>query len=188
MRQTADIVPIGIKQKLVCSKCGAPGEGSCHCGKPYLPALERAAEAIEVAPEKSNRVIAEEEGISHTTVVRARKKSGGTYVPPEKRKGKDGKSYSVKKRKEKEPYVPCKPILTKDPLVNEALLAVFDHIVTKGWSDRQLELFFIAVRKLHSGVKKYGLEWHEAVERRKQEKRLKRQSKNQGERHVEKST
>jgi hypothetical protein len=50
---------------------GAEANASCNCGKPYLPATVRAAEAIKANPQKSNRAIADEAGISESTVRRA---------------------------------------------------------------------------------------------------------------------
>lgn len=77
--------------RLECSACGAAADAACSCGAEYLPASMRAAKAIEVSPEKSDRAIADETGIGHATVSRARKKatvSGETVI---KRVGKDGK-------------------------------------------------------------------------------------------------
>lgn len=59
--------------------------------------------ALEIAlrrwPKKSNRVIAEAVGCSRDTVRRQRGDvSGGADAPPEKREGKDGKSYSSKQK------------------------------------------------------------------------------------------
>jgi hypothetical protein len=85
-----------IKTKLVCSSCGAPGEGSCQCGAPYVAPGERAEAAVKANPGKSDRAIAEEIGTSHTTIQRARK-STGTNVPVEKRVGRDGKKRSQPK-------------------------------------------------------------------------------------------
>lgn len=87
-----------IKTKLVCSSCGAPGEGSCRCGVPYVTPGERAEAAVKANPGKSDRTIAEELGVSHTTVQRARKATG-TNVPVEKRTGKDGKARKMPRHK-----------------------------------------------------------------------------------------
>jgi len=95
MTTTAKVIPLPITVALECSECGAKGEGSCRCGVPYVPAGERAAKAIEANPEKSDRAIAAESGISRATVQRARK-AGGSHEPPEKRKGRDGKNYPSK--------------------------------------------------------------------------------------------
>ena len=51
-----------------CPKCG----NDCQCGVPYVPKTVRAAEAIRANPEKSNRAIADETGLSEPTVRRAR--------------------------------------------------------------------------------------------------------------------
>ncbi len=90
---TATITKLRLSvSRLECSTCGAPGEGSCNCGTPYLPAGARAAEAVKANPGKSDRAIAEEVGVSLGTVQRARK-AGDSYESPEERTGKDGKSY-----------------------------------------------------------------------------------------------
>lgn len=85
-------------QRLSCTGCGAEAHASCNCGKPYVPAKQRAAEAIAANPQKSNRAIADEIGTSHTTVQRAREEAG-TDVPPE-REGRDGKVYRLPVRQE----------------------------------------------------------------------------------------
>jgi hypothetical protein len=57
-----------------------------------VPAGARAAAAVLAHPEKSNRAIAAELGVSNQTVMRAREQ-GAPSGAPEKRVGKDGKSY-----------------------------------------------------------------------------------------------
>src|ERR1700722_10869833 len=74
--------------KLECSSCGAEGTGTCECGVPYFVSpRERAAEAIKANPEKSDRAIAAEIGVSDKTVGAARKTvtAEGSAVEPEKR-------------------------------------------------------------------------------------------------------
>jgi hypothetical protein len=87
--------------KLQCSSCGADATASCDCGVAYVPAGKRAEEAVAANPEKSDRAIAEEIGVSQPTVSRARKRSVDTDVSTEKRTGKDGKKYKVSKPKTK---------------------------------------------------------------------------------------
>jgi hypothetical protein len=91
-RRSRDHLP----RQIGCSACGATANASCDCGAPYLPAGQRAAEAVAANPEKSDRAIAAEIGVDKNTVAAARRKSGGEDSPPEKRTGKDGKSYPVK--------------------------------------------------------------------------------------------
>jgi transposase-like protein len=88
-----------INVQLVCSDCGAPGQGSCKCGAPYVSPGERAEAAVKANPEKSDRVIAEELGINHNTVNRARKKTTVSHETVEKRTGKDGKKRKSPVRK-----------------------------------------------------------------------------------------
>jgi transposase-like protein len=88
-----------IKTKLVCSSCGAPGEGSCRCGAAYVTPGERAEAAVKASPDKSNRMISEETGIPEPTVRRARNKSGASHDAPAKRTGRDGKAYRQPQRR-----------------------------------------------------------------------------------------
>jgi hypothetical protein len=65
----------------------------CDCGAPYVSAGQRAAEALKANPEKSNRSIADDIGVSEFTVRKARKKSTSSKDEVEKRIGRDGKEY-----------------------------------------------------------------------------------------------
>lgn len=91
---------IPVRRHLVCSLCGADGEGSCNCGASYVPAGQRAADAISKNPGKSDRAIAEEIGVSDQTVGRARRRTA-TPVAVTKRTGKDGKRRKMPRRKPK---------------------------------------------------------------------------------------
>jgi len=86
----AEVLKFPTKTKLVCSACGAPGEGSCHCGAPYVTPGERAEAAVKANPEKSDRAIADEIGVSDKTVAKARRSTADNSAV-EKRIGKDGK-------------------------------------------------------------------------------------------------
>jgi hypothetical protein len=89
--------------RLECSSCGAEANASCDCGKPYVPAKVRAVEAIKANPEKSDRAIAADLGVSPMTVGRAR--AGVTDgTPDEDRIGLDGKKYPAKPRTPKGYY------------------------------------------------------------------------------------
>jgi hypothetical protein len=68
---------------LRCTNCGTEARCPCGCGVPYAvdhpwandtadTALERAAKALAAHPERSNRAIAAEIGVSYQTVRRAR--------------------------------------------------------------------------------------------------------------------
>jgi hypothetical protein len=89
------------RETMECPSCHVTSELEirCSCGVDYVyvKASQRAAEAKAANPEKSNRVLAEETGISRKTFDRL--DSGGPNVPPEKRIGKDGKKQSSTKRK-----------------------------------------------------------------------------------------
>lgn len=92
MRQQT-VIQMSI-QRLACSGCGAEAHASCNCGKPYLPAKMRAREAIEANPQKSDRAIAADIGVSHETVSKARRESPVNELTPE-REGRDGKIYRL---------------------------------------------------------------------------------------------
>src|ERR1700722_7465044 len=88
------MIPTVIKmsiQRMICTDCGAEANASCNCGVAYQPKSLRAADAIKANPQKSDRAIAADLGISAMTVNRAR---GVTDVTPE-RTGLDGKIYRV---------------------------------------------------------------------------------------------
>ena len=83
---------------LRCSKCGATTHAHCDCGVAYVPVSAIVAPAI-AKPEnatKTNRALAAELGIDERTVRRARAGSGAAFAAPEKRVGKDGKSYPAR--------------------------------------------------------------------------------------------
>src|SRR5262245_43793775 len=90
MPETATVVSFPVTVALECPECGATGQGSCHCGVPYVPARDAAAKAIAENPDLSDRAIAEKTGISHATVSRHR---ASTVSPEtvEPRIGRDGK-------------------------------------------------------------------------------------------------
>lgn len=86
------------KSMLQCSACGATARAACNCGAPYVPAGKRAAEAVAANPEKSDRAIAEETGVSFMTIARARKAATATNVAVA-RVGRDGKKRKMPKPK-----------------------------------------------------------------------------------------
>jgi len=105
---------------LRCTKCSARTKSECGCGAPYVgehhwampvdkvkpnnksskdSALDRALVAITTHPEKSNRALAAEIGCDDKTIAKARRTIGKSApesapdVPPDKRVGRDGRSY-----------------------------------------------------------------------------------------------
>jgi hypothetical protein len=86
---------------LCCTKCGSIADASCDCGSPYIPARERAAQAIAANPEKSDRAIAAEIGVGAMTVNRARATVPDGTV--DERVGLDGKTRRLPQRAEPEP-------------------------------------------------------------------------------------
>jgi hypothetical protein len=78
--------------QIICSACGATADAACACGAPYLPAGERAADAVAKNPGMSDREIGAAIGTSHQTVGRARRKLTGPHGPVAKRVGRDGKA------------------------------------------------------------------------------------------------
>lgn len=98
------MAPVPKQQIVECTDCGASGKLSglihkkgCSCPGTYDAPGTRAKAAIAANPEKSNRAIADAIGVTDMTVLRARKSEGATNVAPEKRLGKDGKSYPAKR-------------------------------------------------------------------------------------------
>jgi len=77
---------------LRCSQCGVLAEAKCQCGAPYvyISPSELAAAAVKAHPELSDRAIAEDLGIDHKTVGKARKATGDNS-PVDKRTGRDGR-------------------------------------------------------------------------------------------------
>jgi hypothetical protein len=101
---TATIIRMSV-QRMVCTDCGAETNASCNCGVSYVPKAIRAAEAIRAHPEKSNRMIAEETGLSEPTIRRARQTASDDAVE-EIRIGLDGKTRRVPQRPESEEITP----------------------------------------------------------------------------------
>jgi hypothetical protein len=90
--------PAAAARQIGCWSCGATTDAACDCGVAYVPAGQRAADAVAANPEKTDRAIAAEIGVDHKTVGAARKLVG-EHSPPEKRVGKDGKRYKAKPAK-----------------------------------------------------------------------------------------
>lgn len=66
----------------------------------YVPAHKVARAAIAAHPQKSDRAIAEEIGVDHKTVAKARARTGD-HSPVEKRIGKDGKARKMPEPKQR---------------------------------------------------------------------------------------
>jgi hypothetical protein len=58
--------------RIKCEKCGAATDAACECAV-FLPPIERAFKAVGAHPEKSDRALADEAGVSPTTIGKARK-------------------------------------------------------------------------------------------------------------------
>jgi transposase-like protein len=113
------VITFPTKTRLVCSDCGAPGEGSCRCGAPYVSPGVRAEAAVKATPDDSDRTIADRIGVDQKTVFRARKKLGEAHASTEKRKGKDGKTYTAKRKRRTKKTDPVKDKIAD--LVNQGL-------------------------------------------------------------------
>jgi hypothetical protein len=92
-----------VNRALSCSACGAAGYAACDCGAPYLPAAARAAKAIAETPNKSDRAIAAEIGVSDKTVGKARRATAESSAV-EARVGLDGKARKQPKGWSRERY------------------------------------------------------------------------------------
>lgn len=87
-------------ERMRCATCGT--NAACDCNAEYIPAAEYARRAMDRSPEKSNRALAAEAGVSPDTVDRLRR-SGARNQAPEidsqnqssmpKVVGIDGKTY-----------------------------------------------------------------------------------------------
>jgi hypothetical protein len=99
-----DASPPEIRQSVIqlyCEGCGCETTAKCSCGKAYKPKAV-AQEAVEAHPEKSNRMIAKEVGVSEPTVRRARAVSASaTQSGP--RIGLDGVTRAIPKPTPKPP-------------------------------------------------------------------------------------
>ena len=80
-----------VDRHIFCSDCGAKGEAGCDCGAGYISASAFAAKASARNPGKSNRAIAEEIGVSESTVRVGRKEQLRENNAVEHRTGKDGR-------------------------------------------------------------------------------------------------
>lgn len=80
--------------QLRCEGCGTHADAACGCGVGYPPvkASVAAAKAIAADPVASNRAIATKVGVDEGTVRKARGQVRNNSAP-EKRLGRDGKSY-----------------------------------------------------------------------------------------------
>jgi hypothetical protein len=80
-----------VTRAMHCSECGVEAAAACDCGAPYVPAGVAAANAVAAHPEKSDRAIAAEIGVSDKTVGRARRTTAD-YSAVDTRVGLDGKA------------------------------------------------------------------------------------------------
>jgi hypothetical protein len=87
----AKIIQLRRTSEIGCSSCGATVDAACDCGAPYMPAGQRAAEAIAANPLMSDRALAREIGVDHKTVGTARRTGEHSPVENETRIGLDGK-------------------------------------------------------------------------------------------------
>jgi hypothetical protein len=110
---------------LRCSGCGTTQEAACDCGVGYMPAGGIAAMAIARSPEKSDRAIAEEIGVGHATVSRARNSVVSNETPDE-RIGRDGKLRSATKRP-KLHVVPDDEMPTLEEVEEEVQATLYDQ-------------------------------------------------------------
>jgi hypothetical protein len=100
MSRALAVVPISI-QRMVCTGCGAEANASCNCGVAYQPKAIRAREAVEANPEKSDRAIAKETGISQPTISKARHElaTDKQLSVDQPRIGLDGKTRKMPEKK-----------------------------------------------------------------------------------------
>src|SRR6266481_5565577 len=80
-----------VTRAMHCSECGVEAAAACDCGAPYVPAGVAAANAVAAHPEKSDRAIAAEIGVSDKTVGKARRATA-EFSAVDTRVGLDGKA------------------------------------------------------------------------------------------------
>jgi hypothetical protein len=86
----------------ICSSCGA--ERGCKCNAPAVPKYQRAQDAVQANPDKSDRAIAKAIGASPTTVGKARDElSSGGQLKDRPRTGLDGRTRKVPRKKQSKP-------------------------------------------------------------------------------------
>jgi len=105
--------------RLECSSCGATANAACDCGAPYVPAGARAAAAIADNPDKSDRAIAADLGISRETVRKAR--STDNLLSVDTRVGLDGKVRRMPTRKSQD------EIPTEEECEKEHQKTLYEH-------------------------------------------------------------
>lgn len=96
----AIVRPADTIAQYICSSCGA--DRFCQCNAPAVSKSERAKAAILANPEKSDRAIADEIGVSDRTVNRARESTATHDAVDVPRTGLDGKVRRMPVRREKE--------------------------------------------------------------------------------------
>jgi len=102
--------------QLQCTMCKAETAAACSCGATYrVKPAERAAAAITEHPEKSDRAIAAEVGVSPTTVGKARASTVHTGQLDEPRVGLDGKTRKLPS------YIPDPAPEIRNSLIEQAL-------------------------------------------------------------------
>lgn len=120
----AEVIQLSPR-RMQCSSCGASANAACDCGVAYLPAGERAAAAVAANPAMSDRAIAAEIGVDHKTVATAHR-AGGERSPPDKRTGRDGKSYPSRRQTDDEEISPAEDaksaLMALELRVQEALV------------------------------------------------------------------
>jgi hypothetical protein len=96
---TAQVQKLFPDNRLVCSGCGKSTEAACACGVAYVPAGQRAADAVAASPEKSDRAIAADLGVGNATVSRVRRATVSHDTVVEPRTGRDGKTRRMPQKK-----------------------------------------------------------------------------------------
>ncbi len=125
-------------QQMTCTGCGAEANASCNCGKPYVPKKQRAADAIAANPQKSDRAIAADIGVSAETVHKARRESPANELAPE-REGLDGKVYRL----------PVREVVPDGP---QEIKESFFSLVDMALRISDLDLTGVADPKIHEAI------------------------------------
>lgn len=132
------------KVQLRCSSCGVTVDAACNCLAPIIVIKPRdaAAKAIAAHPEKSDRAIAKEIGVTKNTVMRARE-SGGPFGPSERRVGNDNKSYPASQPTRKQD---SEETIWRRGLIHRATVAAADAKY-ENWSQFKVDQELVTVVK-----------------------------------------
>jgi hypothetical protein len=139
---------------LHCVKCGVTQEAACDCGVGYQPAATYLAIKMLANAERyagmSDRAIADEIGVDHKTVAKARAATGENSPVDTPRTGLDGRTRRPPKpRKPKLALVTDEEIPTAEECEEEEQEALYDHAceLVAMMARKTRQKFFASIKK-----------------------------------------